>query len=72
MLSLYGSSSMLSQKSKKKKLDEITGLQYRRTNAPAPNLAILDKLRLEMRELNRYFQITIPSFRFLILYFYTF
>ena len=53
MLSLYGSSSMLRQKSKKKKLDEITGLQYRRTNAPAPNLAILDKLRLEMRELNR-------------------
>ena len=53
MLSLYGSSSMLSQKSKKKKLDEITGLQYRLTNAPAPNLAILDKLRLEMKELSR-------------------
>ena len=53
MLSLYGSGSMLKQKSKKRKLDEITGLQYRRANAPAPNLAILDKLRLEMRELNR-------------------
>ncbi len=51
MLALYGSASMLSQKAKKKKEEEVTGLQSRNAARPAPNLAILEKLKFEMRAL---------------------
>jgi microprocessor complex subunit DGCR8 len=54
MLALYGSRSMLDQKTKKVKEKEVTGLQTRNSSRPAPNLAILEKLKLEMRALAKY------------------
>ena len=53
LLRLYGSRAILTQKAKRSKESEITSLQTRNSSRPAPNLAILEKLKEEMRCLSK-------------------
>ncbi len=53
LLAMYGSRAILRQKAKKARESEVTSLQSRDSSRPTPNLAILEKLKEEMKKLSQ-------------------
>merc|ERR1719445_1028137 len=67
LLRMYGNRSMRKLKIKKEKETEVTGLQTRSSQSNvAPSLAILDKLRDEMRNLRESKQNIVPIGKFTV------
>ncbi len=53
MLQMYGSRALMQQKLKKEQESAVTTLQNRDASRPVPSLAILEKLKEEMRKLSK-------------------
>lgn len=60
LLRLYGSRAIFTQKARKEKEADVTSLQKRSSARPFPSLAILDKLKEEMRNLSERKKSVVP------------